>query len=245
MKPSEWIKKVMIKRDCDTASAIVAYLDREAEQADTSGKGYFGTLADVMSNEANKPPSGEPREGCCEKCEYRTPLGGMLIKQVCENRFCPCHQPTTSTESDTRKSQCNDCYDGDHIQCSGGKCECACRKPAKDVGEWEVELASEGTLLAAFQKERTEAITEMFNNKYADGIYPTSRLFARLDKCVADLLERVREEGDQALMRLVARLRGDLFATPRKYNWDTLNDILSERLAEELAARSRKEVGSE
>lgn len=30
-------------------------------------------------------------------------------------------------EKDTRKSICNDCFDGDHIQCSQGPCECVCR----------------------------------------------------------------------------------------------------------------------
>jgi len=30
-------------------------------------------------------------------------------------------------------------------------------------------------------KERTDAISEMFDNKYADGIYPTSKFFERID----------------------------------------------------------------
>ncbi len=25
-------------------------------------------------------------------------------------------------------SQCNNCYDGDHVQCSGGRCECRCQE---------------------------------------------------------------------------------------------------------------------
>ena len=32
-----------------------------------------------------------------------------------------------------------------------------------------------------FIKERTDAISEMFDNKYADGIYPTSTFFERID----------------------------------------------------------------
>ena len=33
-----------------------------------------------------------------------------------------------------------------------------------------------------FIKERADAISEMFDNKYADGIYPTSVFFERIDK---------------------------------------------------------------
>ncbi len=68
--------------------------------------------------------------------------------------------------------------------------------PMKEVGGGEegVELAPEGTLLAEFQKERTDAISEMFDNKYKDGIYPTSKFFARLDECVRALL--AKREGE-------------------------------------------------
>jgi hypothetical protein len=66
----------------------------------------------------------------------------------------------------------------------------------------EVTLAPEGTPLAQFQKERTDAISEMFDNKYEDGIYPTSHFFSRLDRCVEDLLkvteQRVKEEMRQS-----------------------------------------------
>lgn len=47
----------------------------------------------------------------------------------------------------------------------------------------EVKLAPEGTPLARFQTERTEAISEMFDNVGECGIYPTSKFFARLDAC--------------------------------------------------------------
>ena len=70
--------------------------------------------------------------------------------------------------------------------------------PNTQGASWEeVELAPEGTALATFQKERTDAISEMFDNKYANGIYPTSRFFARLDRCVAELLSKERVEGER------------------------------------------------
>jgi len=52
----------------------------------------------------------------------------------------------------------------------------------------EVKLAEEGTIMAEFQKERTDAISEMFDNVDSCGIYPTSRFFARLDKAVEKAL---------------------------------------------------------
>lgn len=52
----------------------------------------------------------------------------------------------------------------------------------------EVVLASEGTPMARFQAERTDAATKMFDGAYANGLYPTSRFYARLDSCVRELL---------------------------------------------------------
>lgn len=66
-----------------------------------------------------------------------------------------------------------------------------------------VTLAPEGTFLADFQKERTDAITEMFDNKYDNGIYPTSVFFARLDKKVADLITlAVQTERERWVQRI-------------------------------------------
>jgi hypothetical protein len=39
------------------------------------------------------------------------------------------YEPKEERETPIGGSQCNDCYDGDHIQCSGGACECSCRTP--------------------------------------------------------------------------------------------------------------------
>ena len=58
----------------------------------------------------------------------------------------------------------------------------------------EVKLAEEGTIMAEFQKERTDAISEMFDNKYDNGIYPTSKFFIRLDKAVEQALARQKAE---------------------------------------------------
>lgn len=44
-----------------------------------------------------------------------------------------------------------------------------------------VVLAKKGTILGNFQKERTDAISEMFDNVDEYGIYPTTVFFARLD----------------------------------------------------------------
>lgn len=53
-----------------------------------------------------------------------------------------------------------------------------------------VALEPENTLVGQFQKERTDAISEMFDNPDENGIYPTTKFFARLDNCVRGLLEK-------------------------------------------------------
>jgi len=58
----------------------------------------------------------------------------------------------------------------------------------------EVKLAKEGTIMAKFQKERTKAITEMFDNVDEHGIYPTSKFFIRLDKAVKLALSQQKKE---------------------------------------------------
>lgn len=65
------------------------------------------------------------------------------------------------------------------------------KKPKK----WDGELAKEGTLMAEFQKERTAAINEMFDNVDENGIYPTTKFFGRLDNCVDSLLSEACEQG--------------------------------------------------
>ena len=58
--------------------------------------------------------------------------------------------------------------------------------------EERVVLAAEGTPMARFQKERTDAISEMFDNEDEHGIYPTTKFFVRLDKIVSDELAAER-----------------------------------------------------
>lgn len=57
----------------------------------------------------------------------------------------------------------------------------------------EVKLAEAGTIMAEFQKERTDAISEMFDGVDDHGIYPTSRFFARLDRAAEKALSRQKE----------------------------------------------------
>lgn len=48
-------------------------------------------------------------------------------------------------------------------------------------------------LLEEFQKTRTDAITEMFDNKYANGIYPTSKFFETLDAAIIQAIDQTAE----------------------------------------------------
>lgn len=78
----------------------------------------------------------------------------------------------------------------------------------------EVTLAEEGTPLAVFQKERTDATSEMFDNVDDEGgIYPTSHLFARLDACVASLL---RSQSVRVVEELKKRAHTDIHISA---NW--------------------------
>jgi len=60
----------------------------------------------------------------------------------------------------------------------------------------EVKLAEEGTIMAEFQKERTDAISEMFDNGNEFGIYPTTKFFIRLDKAVEKALLQQKKGGE-------------------------------------------------
>ena len=54
-----------------------------------------------------------------------------------------------------------------------------------------VVLEPANTPVGRFQKERTDAISEMFDNPDKYGIYPTTKFFTRLDNCVRGLLSEV------------------------------------------------------
>lgn len=72
----------------------------------------------------------------------------------------------------------------------------------------EVKLAEEGTIMAEFQKERTDAITEMFDYVGGDGIYPTSKFFIRLDnaleKALAQQKEDLKEEVEKIMINTLS-----------------------------------------
>jgi len=117
----------------------------------------------------------------------------------------PCDPAPQPSEEETKR-QCEYCEKMHRRPWTQADLEGAVRKanemqretvkePQLPVGAWEVHLAPEGTPLVRFQKERTDAISEMFDGEYADGIYPTSKFFARLDKCFADEIKAAHEAG--------------------------------------------------
>jgi len=54
--------------------------------------------------------------------------------------------------------------------------------------ENEVTLELKDSTMGKFQKERTDAISEMLDNPDKYGIYPTGKCYAKLDNCVRGLL---------------------------------------------------------
>ena len=72
----------------------------------------------------------------------------------------------------------------------------------------EVKLAEEGTIMAKFQKEKTDAISEMFDNKYEDGIYPTSKFFIRLDNALLKALSQQKQEMVEEIDKYICENKG-------------------------------------
>lgn len=69
--------------------------------------------------------------------------------------------------------------------------------------QWEgVKLAPEGTLMAAFQKTRTDAVSAMFDrDKMCGTIHTTSHLYADLDNAVRSAIRQAREERDAEISK--------------------------------------------
>ena len=67
--------------------------------------------------------------------------------------------------------------------------------------EQKVVIEPENTLIGKFQKERTDAISEMFYNRDKNGIYPTTKFFIRLDNFVRELLTDNAGEIEQAVKK--------------------------------------------
>ena len=66
---------------------------------------------------------------------------------------------------------------------------------AKDT----VVLEPEDSLIGKFQKERTDAISEMFDNKDEHGIYPTTQFFSRLDSQAREIAEISFKAGQKSM----------------------------------------------
>ena len=58
----------------------------------------------------------------------------------------------------------------------------------------EVKIAKKGSIIAEFQIERTDALTEMFENVQEHEIYPTTKFFVKLDNAVKKALTRQKKE---------------------------------------------------
>lgn len=131
--------------------------------------------------------SMKERKRKCETHTIRTLPNGDLVCNKCGEMLHELENNKIMFESVPSQGGCglNHC---DHPGCI------TLSEDTQPTGEWEVELAEKGTPLAIFQKERTDAISEMFDNKYADGIYPTGKFFARIDECVRQLLTTEREK---------------------------------------------------
>lgn len=125
-----------------------------------------GTLVDELLDEFNA--YGESPEDDPEEYD-------MLCKLILKGLMC----------AERIRPKCNftEC---DHGMGFAGRGGCP--------GEPTVILAEEGTIMAEFQKERTDAISEMFDNEGKDGIFTTTRFFARLDAAVERAIKRARSE---------------------------------------------------
>ena len=64
----------------------------------------------------------------------------------------------------------------------------------------KVTLEPEDTLIGKFQKERTDAISEMFDSRDECGIYPTTKFFVRLDNCVRQLVAEARKQERERIL---------------------------------------------
>jgi hypothetical protein len=134
-------------------------------------------------------------------------------------------------QEDNKKSQCNDCYDGEHCKGKVIGCECDCIGKQE---EWSVNLAEEGTPLAEFQKVRTDAINEMFDAKDESGIYQINRLLSKLDGCFEDLRSKSRDTLIEKIDGMKKKMNEDAEeherGIPRGYNQalDSVKQIILE-----------------
>ena len=67
----------------------------------------------------------------------------------------------------------------------------------------KVILEPEHTLMGIFQKERTNAISEMFDNVDKLGIYPTTKFFVRLDNCVRKLVAEAGKQEREGIIQML------------------------------------------
>jgi hypothetical protein len=79
-----------------------------------------------------------------------------------------------------------------------------------------------------FSKERTEAITEMFDNKDKDGLYPTTKFFNRIDKSNLSSQLRLIEGFREMVEKKISKLPDTAGNEYERGKYLSLYDLLSE-----------------
>ena len=106
---------------------------------------------------------------------------------------------------------------------------------------WEIELGEEGTPLARFQKERTNAISEMFDGEDSLGIYPTSRFFCRLDRCFNSELASAKKRGEENMKNKVEAQAQEAGADGRFWHYLEIENLKTET-RQEVIKRLRERI---
>ena len=93
--------------------------------------------------------------------------------------------------------------------------------PSTEDLDREVKLAEEGTLMAKFQKDRTDAISRMFDRDRMCGkIHTTTQFFVDLDKSVGEIIKSLLQELDEECEKMK---REELFVGETQYRYEKGN----------------------
>lgn len=192
-------------------------------------KGFFCQICEPEAVRQMNEPNPTPLES--KDCQWENCSGG---------RYCEKHSLEVNPTPKCEVAECGRSlkpYGKDFICPLGHVTPC---NPTPS--DWEVKLAEEGTPLAVFQKERTDAISEMFDNKYDNGIYPTSKFFARLDNCVIKLLSQLREEASMETARKIALSANSAGLAPKELTSDEDWKAEVKKIKEEARRETLEEV---
>lgn len=125
---------------------------------------------------------------------------------------------------------CKQCETNDAYKpmCMMSSCKCHNSNPNKEQG-WRER----------WEQERTDAISEMFDNVSEEGIYPTTKFFTRIGSFIAQEIAQAEKRGGDRAMEMLLTLPDEAALAVLKEQGITILTLDTLKAARNLSSKEK------